>query len=64
MRTLVQPAPSSRCELCGGELRFKATETANHPADLEITCFVCARCGGEKSFGVNRDHYRPHARVA
>lgn len=64
MRTLVQPPPSSRCERCGGELRFKAIETANHPADLDIECFVCASCGGEKSFGVNRDHYRPRSMVA
>ena len=29
MRTLVQPPPSSQCDLCGGELRLKKVELAN-----------------------------------
>jgi hypothetical protein len=29
LRTLVQPPPSSHCDLCGGELRLKRVEAAN-----------------------------------
>jgi hypothetical protein len=28
MRTLVQPPPSSHCNLCGGELRLKKIESS------------------------------------
>ena len=33
MRTLVQPPPSSHCDLCGGELRLKRVEAANRTLD-------------------------------
>jgi hypothetical protein len=42
MRTLVQPPPSSHCDLCGGELRLKRVEAANRILDLEKEIFVCA----------------------
>ena len=29
MRTIVQPPPSTRCDLCGGELRLKLVESAS-----------------------------------
>jgi hypothetical protein len=36
VRTLVQPPPpSTHCDLCGGELRLKLVESANHTPDLE-----------------------------
>jgi rRNA maturation endonuclease Nob1 len=35
MRTLVEPPPSSRCDLCGGELRLKLIESANRTLDIE-----------------------------
>ena len=47
MRTLVKPPPSSRCDLCGGELRLKLIEPASRTLDLENEIFVCASCGHE-----------------
>ena len=35
MRTLVEPPPTSRCDLCGGELRLKLIEPANRTLDIE-----------------------------
>ena len=35
MRTLVEPPPSSQCDLCGGELRLKLIEPANRTLDIE-----------------------------
>ncbi len=64
MRTLVQPPPSSRCDLCGGELRLKLIESANRTLDLENEIFVCANCGREQSYTVDHDHNMPHIKVA
>ena len=64
MRTLIQPPPSSRCDLCGGELRLKLIEPANQTFDLENEIFVCANCGHEQSYTVAHDHYTPHSKVA
>jgi uncharacterized protein with PIN domain len=57
MRTLVQPPPSSHCDLCGGELRLKRVEAANRNLDLESEIFVCANCGRELSCVVEHDKY-------
>ena len=57
MRTLVQPPPSSHCDLCGGELRLKRVEAANRTLDLENEIFVCANCGRELSYIVDYDKY-------
>jgi uncharacterized protein with PIN domain len=57
MRTLVQPPPSTHCDLCGGELRFKRVEAANRTLDLENEIFVCANCGRELSCVVDYDKY-------
>ena len=43
MRALVPPPPSLRCELCGGELRFK--RIANRVYGLDNEIFVCVNCG-------------------
>ena len=49
MRTLVQPPPSSHCQLCGGELRLKQIERANRTLDLDNEVIVCIKCGRELS---------------
>ncbi len=71
MRTLVQPPPSTHCDLCGGELRLKLVEPANRTLDLENEIFVCANCGRELSCIVAHDKYAghtttdvPHTKVA
>jgi hypothetical protein len=55
MRTLVQPPPSLRCELCGGELRFK--RIANRVNGLDNEIFVCVNCGHEQIYVVAHDRY-------
>jgi hypothetical protein len=60
MRTLVKPPPSTRCELCGGELRLKLVEPANRTLDLENEIFVCTDCGRELSCIVDHDRYAGH----
>ena len=55
MRTMVEPPPSSRCELCGGDLRLKQIEAANPTRDLDNEIFVCENCDGEKTYAVS--HY-------
>ena len=60
MRTLVEPPPSSRCELCGGELRLKQVEVANRTLDLENEIFVCIKCGHEQSIEVTHNHTARH----
>jgi uncharacterized protein with PIN domain len=64
MRTLVEPPPSSRCELCGGELRLKRTEPVNRELDLEDEIFVCVKCGREQSYIVKHNHNMPHSKAA
>jgi uncharacterized protein with PIN domain len=60
MRTLVEPPPSSRCELCGGELRLKQVESANRALDLDREIFVCAKCGREQSCTVSHNYTVRH----
>jgi len=59
MRTLVEPPPSSRCHLCGGELRLKRIESASRTLDLDNEIFVCAKCGHEESCTVSHPHNVP-----
>jgi uncharacterized protein with PIN domain len=61
MRTLVEPPPSTRCDLCGGELRLKQIESANVTLDLDNEIFVCAKCGREQSYTVNHNHSVRHS---
>jgi hypothetical protein len=63
MRPLTQPPPSSRCDLCGSELRFKLIEPADPTFDLETEIFVCANCDREQSYVVSHNHYMPHSKV-
>jgi uncharacterized protein with PIN domain len=64
MRTLVQPPPSSRCDVCGGELRLKQIELANRTLDLDNEIFVCVTCGRERLFIVSHDHSMPDPKAA
>ncbi len=64
MRTITQPPPSSRCDKCGGELRLKLVEVAEHGLNLENEIFVCANCGLEQSLTVSHDRKMPHTKVA
>ena len=63
MRPLVQPPPSLRCKLCGGELQLKLIESADALFELENEVFVCANCGHQQSYTVTRDYYTPHPDV-
>jgi len=56
MRTLVEPPPSSRCDLCGGELRLKKIESANSILDMDNEIFVCIKCGREQACTVSHNH--------
>jgi len=49
MRTLVEPPPSSHCDVCGGELRLKQIEAANRTLGLDNEIFVCVKCYREHS---------------
>ena len=64
MRTLVEPPPSSRCNVCGGELRLKQIESANRTLDLDCETFVCVKCGREQSYAVSHDHSMPDPKAA
>jgi uncharacterized protein with PIN domain len=62
MRALVEPPPSSRCNLCGGELLLKRIELANRTLGLDNQIFVCANCGREESYIVAHGHNTPHSK--
>ena len=64
MRILVQPPPSSQCDLCGGELRLKKVELANREFDLEDEMLVCVNCANELSCTVPHNHTAPHTKAA
>jgi hypothetical protein len=55
MRTLIQPPPSTHCDLCGGELRLKLIESANRALDLDREIIVCVKCGREQSCTVSHN---------
>ena len=57
MRNLVQPPPTTHCENCDGELRFKLIEPGDLVFDTAVEIFVCAKCGHEQSFSVIHDPY-------
>ena len=63
-RTLIEPPPSSHCDLCGGELRLKLIEPANRELDLEDEILVCVNCGREQAYIVKHNHDKPHSKVA
>jgi ribosomal protein L40E len=53
MRTLVEPPPALRCEVCNGELRLKKTE--QDTSEFDITTFVCTKCGHKESYRARHD---------
>ena len=58
MRTLVDPPLSLRCGVCNGELRLKKIQQDTSPLKSDITTFVCAKCGRDKSYRASGD---PHS---
>ena len=64
MRTLVQPPPSSHCDLCGGELRLKKIELANRTLELEDEILVCVTCGRERLYTVSHNHTVQNTKAA
>jgi hypothetical protein len=60
MRNLVQPPPTSHCDLCHGELRLKLVEPTDKPLDLDTEIWVCAKCGHEQAYVVSHNHYAAH----
>jgi hypothetical protein len=57
MRTLVEPPPSSRCEICGGELRLKLIEPVNDIRALANEILVCSGCCREQAYTVHQDTF-------
>jgi uncharacterized protein with PIN domain len=67
MRALVEPPPSSHCDICGGELRLKKIESASRTRDLDNEILVCAKCGREQVCTVSHRHNVgdvPHPKAA
>jgi len=64
MRTLIQPPPSSHCDLCGGELRLKKVESDTRELDWEDEVLVCVNWRSQLSCTVAHNHTAPHAKVA
>ena len=65
MRPLVEPPPSTRCDRCGGELRFKELiEPAGGILGLDQEIFICIKCGHEQVCVVSHDHYEPHTKAS
>ena len=60
MRTLVQPPPSSHCNLCGGELRLNLIKPGDPGLDLEDEILVCVTCGEQRLYTVNHNHTVPN----
>ncbi len=60
MRTLVEPPPTSHCDVCGGELLLKQIEAANRTLDLDNEIFVCVKCYREHSCTVSHNHNVRH----
>jgi uncharacterized protein with PIN domain len=57
MRAMVEPPPSSRCTLCGGDLRLKLVESADHILGRQKEIFLCAKCGHQHSYAVDSNPY-------
>ena len=64
MRTLVQPPPSSHCDLCGGELQLKKIGSANRTLELEDEILVCVTCGRERRYTVSHNHTVPNPKAS
>lgn len=61
MRRLVEPLPSMKCELCGGELLLKGLEPEAPVVESDIATYLCAKCSHEQSRRLAHDPYTAHA---
>ena len=61
MRRLVEPLPSMKCELCGGELLLKSFEPDTPVVEIDVAIYRCAKCARERSHLVTHDPYAPHS---
>lgn len=59
MRILVEPPPSSRCPLCGGQLLFKSLRAGKFSFDSDKEIFICEKCGREQRYGVEPSRRMP-----
>ena len=57
MRNLVEPPPSTHCELCNGELLLKLIDPGNPIFDTELEIFVCTKCGHHQTYEATHDRY-------
>jgi hypothetical protein len=57
MRALVEPPPTTRCALCGGELRLKLIEPANQSFGWVKNVYVCANCDHKQTYATSQDRY-------
>jgi predicted metalloprotease len=60
MRNLVQPPPSTHCDLCNGELQLKTLELDPLVIDGDVQIFICSKCGHESTRKVIHDPYAAH----
>jgi hypothetical protein len=62
MRRLVEPSPSMKCKLCGGELLLKSFEPDAPVVEIDVAIYRCAKCGHEQARQVTHDPYASHAK--
>ena len=60
MRPLVEPPPTLKCALCGGDLLLKQVDASVIDGKKDVELFVCTKCGHEQSFKVNHDQHSAH----
>jgi DNA-directed RNA polymerase subunit RPC12/RpoP len=58
----VEPSPSMKCTLCGGELLLKSFEPDAPVVEIDVAIYRCAKCGHEQSRQVTHDPYASHAK--
>jgi hypothetical protein len=57
MRVLAPPPPTSRCRLCGGELRLKQVLHSEIVPNAQTQTFVCVQCGAGSACTRELDPY-------
>jgi DNA-directed RNA polymerase subunit RPC12/RpoP len=62
MRRLVDPSPSTKCELCGGNLLLKRLELDAPIIELDVALYVCEKCGREQAYMSSHDPYAVRTR--
>ncbi len=61
MRRLVEPSPSTQCELCHGGLLLKRIEPDVQVIEVDVAIYLCVKCGRERSRRVIHDPYAARA---